>query len=241
MTIFPTLYIYIHIHIPPLALSVSDQVLVGDLPPHMSAMEHMSRVATEIYLPMVTNPKLKGVWSDMIIKDVVDGFNGFISNVQIIQGQVEGATRLPLPPDSAVLEIQEPNMTFEDRVFIDTQGEEAMANMDRVYVLEGAIITWTKQIKVYCLLACFVCFVFFFMNYYMTKVVSFCYMYISSFSCVCVCFFFFFFCCFLDIHMHTNLFASVRCVISINKPIIKTLQIIFLKKRLCWVVIPRTC
>jgi hypothetical protein len=164
-------------------------VLVGDLPPHMSAMEHMSRVATEIYLPMVTNPKLKGVWSDMIIKDVVDGFNGFISNVQIIQGQVEGATRLPLPPDSAVLEIQEPNMTFEDRVFIDTQGEEAMANMDRVYVLEGAIITWTKQIKVYCLL-CFVSFCLLSMNYYLTKAVSFCNMYIiSSFSCIYVCVF----------------------------------------------------
>jgi hypothetical protein len=179
-------YIYISL---PLALSVSDQVLVGDLPPHMSAMEHMSRVATEIYLPMVTNPKLKGVWSDMIIKDVVDGFNGFISNVQIIQGQVEGATRLPLPPDSAVLEIQEPNMTFEDRVFIDTQGEEAMANMDRVYVLEGAIITWTKQIKVYCLL-CFVSFCLLSMNYYLTKAVSFCNMYIiSSFSCIYVCVF----------------------------------------------------
>jgi len=71
----------------------------------------------------------------------------YVANIQIIQGQVEGRTRLPLPPDSAVLEVQEPSLSFEDRVFMDTEGEEAIANRDRIYVLEGAIITWTKQIR----------------------------------------------------------------------------------------------
>jgi len=91
------------------------------------------------------------------MKDVVDGANGLVANIQIMQGQVPsfdceenftfgsfgmfddkilryhtffffkalpcylgpqvtGTTRLPLPPDSAILETQEPNRDFEDRV-----------------------------------------------------------------------------------------------------------------------------
>ena len=82
----------------------------------------MARVAAEVYLPMVTNPRNRDVWSEMVMKDVVEGANGFVANIQIMEGQVLGATRLPLPPDSAILEVQEPNLSFEDRVFRDTDG-----------------------------------------------------------------------------------------------------------------------
>ena len=64
------------------------QVMVGDLPPGLNALEHMGRVAAEVYLPMVTNPRLKEVWSEMVIKDVTEGAHGFMANVQITSGRV---------------------------------------------------------------------------------------------------------------------------------------------------------
>ena len=52
---------------------VGDQVLVGDLPPGVGALEHMARVSNEIYLPMVTNPRHREEWSELVVKDVLEG------------------------------------------------------------------------------------------------------------------------------------------------------------------------
>ena len=61
------------------------QVLIGDIPPGAGALEHMVRVSTEVYLPLVTNPRHREIWSELVMKDVVEGVNGFVANLQIMQ------------------------------------------------------------------------------------------------------------------------------------------------------------
>ena len=82
-----------------------DQLVVGDLTAGLTPLDHMARVAQEIYLPLITNPRNQEVWSEMVLKEVVESVNGFMANVQITQGQVEGMTCLPLPPDSDLMEV----------------------------------------------------------------------------------------------------------------------------------------
>jgi hypothetical protein len=55
------------------SMPVGDQVLVGDLPPGVNALEHMARVAAEVYLPMVANPRHREEWSELVVKDVLEG------------------------------------------------------------------------------------------------------------------------------------------------------------------------
>jgi len=55
--------------------SIGEQILVGDLPPGVNALEHMARVSSEIYLPMVSNPRHREEWSELIVKDVLEGVN----------------------------------------------------------------------------------------------------------------------------------------------------------------------
>lgn len=68
------------------------QVLFGDLPPGLGALDHLARVAAEVYLPVVTNPRQREAWPELVAKDVVDGAQGFVSNLQIVLGQVPRST-----------------------------------------------------------------------------------------------------------------------------------------------------
>ena len=55
-------------------------------------------------------------------------------------------TMLPLPPDEELNAAEEPNLDFENSVLV-ADVEEMEQNKERIHVLEGTIITWTKQIK----------------------------------------------------------------------------------------------
>ena len=63
----------------------------------------------------------------MASKEVMDRLHGFLAHVSITLGQTQGKTCLPLPPDDA----------FSSNI----------STKDRIHLLEGAVITWTKQIK----------------------------------------------------------------------------------------------
>ena len=54
--------------------------------------------------------------------------NAFLAQMKVIMGLIKGRTVLPLPPES-------------------TTTNEKTNSKDKAHVLEGAIITWTKQIK----------------------------------------------------------------------------------------------
>ena len=113
--------------------SYRNEIIQGDLT--TDALEHMSRVALEVYLPLLTNEKVsimvtrslavrtrshlptplvlsisrqnQDQWSEMVAKDVTETFNEFVANVQITQGNIQGTTCLPLPPTHSLLDSNE--------------------------------------------------------------------------------------------------------------------------------------
>jgi dynein heavy chain len=105
------------------------QVLAGDLSPDV--LRHLTDVSKEIYMPLLCNPRNQSNWSEIVSKEVMERLHTFMANLQITVGQVDGYTRLPLPPKEDL-----------DLAFRYT------TNKERVHVLEGCLVTWTRQIKV---------------------------------------------------------------------------------------------
>jgi len=77
---------------------------------------------------VLSEPKNQVGWSDLVSKDLMDKFHNFLANIYVTIGQVDGRTMLPLPPK-------------------DVSQKEKTSSKDKAHILEGAIITWTKQIK----------------------------------------------------------------------------------------------
>jgi dynein heavy chain len=104
-------------------------VLAGDLT--KDVLRHLTDVSKEIYMPLLCNPRNQQNWSEIVAKDVMERLHTFMANLQITVGQVDGYTRLPLPP------VEDLDPTFR-----------YTTNKERVHVLEGCLVTWTRQIKV---------------------------------------------------------------------------------------------
>ncbi|CAB1116950.1 unnamed protein product [Ectocarpus sp. CCAP 1310/34] len=88
--------------------------------------EHLELLAHEIFLPILSNAQNQAKWGEVPTREIMDRFYGFLSSTTILCGQIKGETRLPMPP-------------------MDIGG--ASSGKNRISLLEGAIITWTKQIK----------------------------------------------------------------------------------------------
>ena len=91
-----------------------------------SPFEHLELIANEVFLPVLSNPQNQAVWGEVPTREILDRFHNFLSSTTIICGQIKGETRLPMPP-------------------IDLTGSNTGKN--KISLLEGAIITWTKQIR----------------------------------------------------------------------------------------------
>ena len=95
----------------------------------------MACLTQRIYHPIVSTKETAQAWTESIAKELRDRFDTFVSNVQITQGHVQGVTCLPLPdagdPRKAGLGNE----------------KDLMESFTQIHALEGAIITWTKQIK----------------------------------------------------------------------------------------------
>lgn len=92
-------------------------------------LEHLERVIQEVYLPVLSNPLNQEEWGEVASKEIVDKLHSFLSDLSITIGQTRGETWLPLPPVET------------------SRSTSALSIKDRVHLLEGAVITWTKQIK----------------------------------------------------------------------------------------------
>eukprot|EP00929_Paragymnodinium_shiwhaense_P077084 TRINITY_DN3967_c0_g3_i3.p1 TRINITY_DN3967_c0_g3~~TRINITY_DN3967_c0_g3_i3.p1 ORF type:complete len:4541 (+),score=1544.66 TRINITY_DN3967_c0_g3_i3:127-13749(+) len=106
--------------------NMSDAVIFFEFPKNM--LETMDKMCRSVYLSMLSNPANQKGWSDLISKDLMDKYHVFLANLHVTVGLRRGETMLPLPPREAVT----------------AHGEQ---KRDQVHVLEGAIITWTKQIQ----------------------------------------------------------------------------------------------
>merc|ERR1711871_22929 len=92
-----------------------------------SPFENLELLANEIFLPVLSNPNNQSKWGEVPTREIMDKFHNFLSSTTIICGQIKGETRLPMPP-------------------IDLSGASS-AGKNKISLLEGAIITWTKQIR----------------------------------------------------------------------------------------------
>ncbi|CAM9131888.1 unnamed protein product, partial [Ectocarpus fasciculatus] len=92
-----------------------------------SPFEHLELLANEIFLPVLSNPQNQAKWGEVPTREIMDRFHNFLSSTTILCGQIKGETRLPMPP-------------------IDLSSGPSTGK-NRISLLEGAIITWTKQIR----------------------------------------------------------------------------------------------
>ena len=93
----------------------------------MSSFEHLELVSKNILLPVLSNQTNQLNWGDLTSREITDCFHSFLSSSAILCGQVKAETRLPTPP------------LDDDDSLPETR--------NRISLLEGTIITWTKQIK----------------------------------------------------------------------------------------------
>jgi len=90
-------------------------------------LEHLERIIQDVYMPLLSNPANQEGWGEVASKEVLDKLHGFLASVSITVGSTKGKTCLPLPPEPS--------------------GDAAVDTKERIHLLEGAVITWTKQIK----------------------------------------------------------------------------------------------
>ncbi|KAF4030914.1 Dynein heavy chain C-terminal domain [Phytophthora infestans] len=103
--------------------NVLSDIMVNELTP--SSVEYLERMVAEIYLPLFSNVANQEGWGEVASKEVVDKFHSYMASVSIISGATKGETCLPLPP-------------------IDGNATNLS---NKVSLLEGSIVIWTKQIK----------------------------------------------------------------------------------------------
>jgi dynein heavy chain len=105
--------------------NIKDELVVNELT--HDPVEHLDKIASEVYLPILSNPANQVGWGEVVAKEIADLFQNFMASVSITVGQTEGKTVLPLPPLEVV--------------------EDEGPNKNRIALLEGTIIIWMKQIK----------------------------------------------------------------------------------------------
>lgn len=93
-----------------------------------TSFEHLELMSKSVLLPVLSNPLNQQRWGEVATREITDRFHSFLSSTTILCGQIKGETRLPMPP-------------------LDGEYGANSALKNRIALLEGAIITWTKQIK----------------------------------------------------------------------------------------------
>jgi dynein heavy chain len=117
------------------------------------SLEHLERLMSDVYMPLLSNPANQRGWGEVTAKELLDRLHGFLANVSITVGQTRGETRLPLPS----VDVETASLGASTTVTGATAGAAASTGVqtpltglddkDRLHLLEGAVITWTKQIK----------------------------------------------------------------------------------------------
>jgi len=93
-----------------------------------TSFEHLELMSKSILLPVLSNRQNQLKWGEVATREITDRFHSFLSSTTILCGQIKGETRLPMPP-------------------LDGEYGVVTACKNRIALLEGAIITWTRQIK----------------------------------------------------------------------------------------------
>lgn len=106
--------------------NIEEEIIFMEL--NKQILENLHLICNEVFMPVLGNPLNMVGWSDLVSKDLMDKFHGFLAHTYVTIGQVKGRTLLPLPPN-------------------DVTSSEKTSSKDKAQLLEGAIIHWSKQIK----------------------------------------------------------------------------------------------
>ena len=99
-------------------------LLFGELA--QEPLEHLEKLVQEIYMPLICNPANQSGIGEVQAKEIQEMLHTFLASISITLGQTQGKTCLPLP-------------------VVDIGGQ--VSSKDKIHLLEGAVISWTKQIK----------------------------------------------------------------------------------------------
>ena len=104
-----------------------------------NVMDLLNMYCQSVYLSTLTNPANQAGWSDLIAKDLMDKYHVFLASLHVTVGLMKGHTWLPHPPRDA--------LPTSGGMAAAGGGSGSSGGKDKVHVLEGAVITWTKQIR----------------------------------------------------------------------------------------------
>eukprot|EP00906_Rhabdomonas_costata_P031047 RCo043883 len=105
--------------------NIAKQVLYGDL--SASSLESLHLVATEVYAPLFGNPANLSKLPEVVTKEMLERYERFKAQIQVMIGLTKGKTLLPLPT-------------------IDSK-HKSLDSKEIVHALESAVVQWTNQIK----------------------------------------------------------------------------------------------
>ena len=88
----------------------------------------LHKLFSEIYLPILNNPKNQKNWNEMLSRDLMERINAFLAQIYLVIGKIGGRTLLPLPLEKSTYSRDIPDK-------------------EKCQIFESRIITWTKQIK----------------------------------------------------------------------------------------------
>jgi len=117
-----------------------DEIMIGVL--NRNILESMARLVKDIFMPLISNVSNQNAWPEMVTNTLTENIQVFMSSLQITLGQTRGETCLPLPPETKLFD--SPNGSNSSNV---STLSSTLHIKDQIHVLEGCLITWTKQIK----------------------------------------------------------------------------------------------
>jgi dynein heavy chain len=123
-------------------------LLIGTL--NHNVLESMSRMMDNIFVPLISCPVNQNAWPEMVAASVTENVQVLMSSLQITLGQTKGETCLPLPLGTTQRSAADDNIICSSNSdpTMDVNNATRVTHLkDQVHVLEGCLITWTKQIK----------------------------------------------------------------------------------------------
>lgn len=129
-------------------MKLYQQVLVSDVAGGLGQVE---RVTRSILLPSLrASGGLQGAAVPSIIsKEITDNLRTLLAETQVVIGQTEGSTRLPLPVDTPS---NRPSSSFTfTETTLDAQTglpltKDTTASQERIHLCESSVITWVSSV-----------------------------------------------------------------------------------------------
>lgn len=106
-------------------------------------------LAEATFKAVLTNEANKERWGDVAQREMLEHYNKYLATATILSGQIKGVTQLPMPTDGTASSDTgggSGGADGADVVGLDVEKSMA-ATKHKLSMLEGAIITWTKQIR----------------------------------------------------------------------------------------------